>query len=347
MMADTTDDMKPAAKPAKPTRRKPVDAPQGSGLGIEGLGDLSGLLSDPTASSGDASAGSGKAAEIAMELIEEDPHQPRTHFDQASLEEMAGTIALRGVKTPISVRPHPDHGGRFIINHGARRFRASGIAGKTMIPAFVDGDYTESDQVIENLQRDALTAREIAEYIGRELAKKVKKGDIAKAIGKSNAYVTQHAALLDLPDPIAEIFQSERCRDVTLINELVGLYKKHPESVTDWLGDEEQEITRGTVRLLKEFLASGGSDGDEGGDGEGEGGQEPEPAAPKEKEEKEADPDKLKKAIVIVQHDGRPGRLLLNRRPSNEGASWIKYDDDGSEFEADLTEVRLISVIEG
>lgn len=341
-MADPTDEKKPAAKPVK-SRRKPEDAPEGSAFGAGALGDLSGLLGG---SSRKAEAGAGKASEIAMELIEEDPNQPRTTFDPASLEEMAGTIALRGVKTPISVRPHPDQEGRFIINHGARRFRASGIAGKTTIPAFVDADYTEADQVIENLQRDALTAREIADFIGRELAKKVKKGDIAKAIGKSPAYVTQHAALLDLPDPIAEIFQSERCRDVTLINELVGLYKKHPEGVTEWLADEEQEITRGTVRLLKEFLTSGSSEGE--GDGEGEGDTPPaEPEPKKEKEEKEPDPEKLKKAIVTVEHDGRPGRLMLNRRPSREGVSWLKYDDDGSEFEAELGDVRLLSVIEG
>lgn len=348
-MADQNDETMPAVKPAKPVRRKPTSAPQGSGLGVEGLGDLSGLISDPTPSSDTTGNPSGKASEIAMELIEEDPHQPRTHFDQASLEELAATITLRGVKTPISVRPNPERDGYFIINHGARRYRASGIAGKTTIPAFVDGDYTEADQVIENLQRDALTAREIAEYIGRELAKKVKKGDIAKAIGKSPAYVTQHAALLDLPDPIGEIFQSERCRDVTLINELVGLYKKHPEGVTDWLADEEQEITRGTVKLLKEYLTSGGSSDAEGeGEGDGEGEKEPPAPAPKDdKEEKEPDPEKLKKAIVVVQHDGRPGRLLLNRRPSSEGVSWMKYDDDGSEFEADLGDVRLISVIEG
>lgn len=339
-MADQSEN-KPAAKPAK-ARRKPEDAPQGSAFGAGALGDLSGLLAG---SSSDSEPSTGKASEIAMELIEEDPNQPRTHFDQSSLEEMAGTIALRGVKTPISVRPHPEHEGRFIINHGARRFRASGIAGKTTIPAFVDADYTEADQVIENLQRDALTAREIADFIGRELAKKVKKGDIAKAIGKSPAYVTQHATLLDLPDPISEIFQSERCRDVTLINELVGLYKKHADGVTEWLADEEQEITRGTVRLLKEFLNSGA--GDDEGEGEGEGGTEPEPTPTKEKPEKEADPDKLKKAIVTVEHDGRPGRLMLNRRPSREGLSWMKFDDDGSEFEAELVDVRLVSIIEG
>lgn len=338
-MADQTDNKKPAATPAK-GRRKPASA----GQGITGIGDLSALLDDPKPSP----LAAGKASEIAMELIEEDPNQPRTMFDPQSLEEMAGTIALRGVKTPISVRPHPEQDGRFIINHGARRFRASGLAGKTTIPAFVDADYTEADQVIENLQRDALTAREIADFIGRELAKKVKKGDIAKAIGKSPAYVTQHATLLDLPDPIAEAFQADRCRDVTLINELVGLYKKHPEGVTEWLAGEEQEITRGTVRLLKEFLTTGGLDGEEQGEGEGDGDTPPaDPEPAKEKEEKEADPDKLKKAIVTVEHDGRPGRLMLNRRPSREGVSWMKYDDDGSEFEAELGDVRLVSIIEG
>lgn len=346
-MADLTDETKAVEKPAR-ARRQPVEHPQGSGLGIESMGDLSGLLSDPTPDNGPGNGATtgARAAEIGLDLIHEDPNQPRTHFDQGSLDEMAGTIAQRGVKTPISLRPHPTAEGEFIINHGARRYRASMQAGKTTIPAFVDPDYTEADQVIENLQRDALTPREVAEFIGRRLAAKAKKIDIAKEIGKSPAFVTQHAALLDLPDPIADAFQSGRCRDVTLINELVGVHKKHPEGVTEWLADEKQEITRGTVRLLRDFLGSRGSEGE--GDGD-EGGQAPpeEPPAPAEKEEKEVDPDKLKKAVVTVEHDGRPGRLLLTRRPSREGVSWMRYDDDGSEYEAELGEVRLVSVIGG
>lgn len=342
-MATPTDETKTAEKPGK-ARRKAVEPVKGSGLGIEAMGDLSGLLGHPTAAEG-AGQGAGKAIEIALDLIDEDPNQPRTIFDQASLEEMAGTIKSRGVKTPISLRPNAESEGRFIINHGARRYRASGLAGKTTIPAFIDSDYTEADQVIENLQRDNLTPREIADFIGRELAKKVKKIDIAKKIGKSPAFVTQHATLLDLPDPIAAVFQSDRCRDVTLINELVGLHKKHAPAVVAWLADEDQEITRGAVKLLREDLESRDAPpADE--DGEGDDTQPEEPAAT-EKEPKEADPNKLKKAIVTVEHDGRPGRLLLNRRPSREGASWMKYDDDGSEFEAELGEVRLISVIEG
>ena len=326
--------------------------PQTSGLGLDSMGDLSALLDAPT-----VSANGGGPLMLDMELIDEDPYQPRTEdnpgFSDESLNEMAASIKLRGVKTPISVRDNPDAPGRYIINHGARRFRGSKRAEKTAIPGFIDNDYNEADQVVENLQRNELTAREIADYIGRELAKGVKKGDIAKAISKSPAFVSQHVTLLDLPDPIAEAFNSGRTKDVTVINELVTAYKKKPEEVTDWLGDENQEITRGSVKLLRDFLedkrkheqedggADDGADDEGGGDGQAEGSDA------KKKNEKPADPDKLKKTIVQVQHNERPARLILNRRPPAEGFAWLKYDDDGQEFEANLSSVTLVALVEG
>ncbi|HQV16563.1 MAG TPA: transcriptional repressor KorB C-terminal beta-barrel domain-containing protein, partial [Denitromonas sp.] len=62
---------------------------------------------------------------------------------------------------------------------------------------------------------------------------------------------------------------------------------------------------------------------------------------------KEVDPDKLRRAIVHVQHDGRPARLILNRRPPVEGHAWLKYEDDGHEFAADLAQVQLVALLEG
>ena len=242
------------------TPAKPAKAPAAA---LTGFGDLSALLSSPDAGAAVGGA-SGGPIELDLDLIDEDPNQPRTEdnpgFTEESLEEMAVTIRDRGVKTPISVRENPDAPGRFIINHGARRTRASKrpTAGKKTIPAFIDDDYNEVDQVIENIQRNDLTAREIANFIGRELAKKRKKGDIAKSIGKSASFVSQHVTLLDLPDPIAEAFNEGRCKDVTVINELVTAHKQSPEEVTEWLEDQEQEITRGSVKLLREFLDGGG-----------------------------------------------------------------------------------------
>jgi ParB family chromosome partitioning protein len=324
---------------------------QSSGLGLGEMGDLSALLDTPS-----AVANSGGPLLLDMELIDEDPHQPRTEdnpgFSEESLNELAASIRLRGVKTPISVRDNPSAPGRYIINHGARRFRGSKRADKKEIPVFIDNDYNEADQVVENLQRNELTAREIADYIGRELAKGIKKGDIAKSISKSPAFVSQHVTLLDLPDPIAQAFNSGRVKDVTVINELVTGYTKKPDEVTHWLGDENQEITRGSVKLLREFLDEKRKYEQEESspayvEEEVVGELQIEASDTNKKGENPPNPQKLKKTIVQVKHNDRPAQLMLSRRPPAEGFAWLKYDDDGQEIEASLSDVTLIALVEG
>lgn len=332
-------------------------------LGLEKMGDVSAHLASPK-----NAANMGGPLELDIGLIDEDPHQPRTRnnpgFGDESLSELAASIRLRGVKTPISVRDNPHAPGRYLINHGARRFRASKRADKTTIPGFIDNDYNEADQVVENLQRNELTAREIADFIGRELAKGVKRGEIAKSISKSPAFVTQHAALLDLPDPIAHAFNSNRVKDVTLVNELITAFKKKPLEVTHWLEDKNQEITRGSVKMLREFLESKQQRQEEQQEEEPEDmsdsivmltGMTQADAAHSEqalradarKEEKALEPDKLKKAIVQVRHHERSARLILDRRPPAEGFAWLKYDDDGQELEVNLSSVTLVALLEG
>lgn len=64
-------------------------------------------------------------------------------FPEDQMQKMAESIKERGVKTPISVKPHPTEQGKWLINYGARRFRASIMAGKDTIPAFVDNDHDD------------------------------------------------------------------------------------------------------------------------------------------------------------------------------------------------------------
>lgn len=345
-----------------------------SNLGLAGLGDLSDLLN-----TSEAINNNGRPIDLDVNLIDEDLNQPRTEtnpgFSNESLNELATSIRLRGVKTPISVRHNPDADGRYIINHGARRFRASKIAGKETIPGFIDNDYVDDDQVIENLHRDDLTAREIADHIGRKLAKGMKKGEIAKAICKSPAFVTQHVALLDLPDPIAIVFNNGRVKDVTTVNELVTAYKNDPEEVEIWLSDENQELTRTSVKLLREYLEENrknskndnlGEEIDESVPTDVNANDDNDAKTPQniididdiddntklDKNKKvdstaETDTDKFKKSIVLVEHNGRNARLLLAKRPSEIGYGWLKYEDDGEEFEASLKAVVLIKIMEG
>jgi len=321
---------------------KPIMA----GLGLDSLGDLSDLLNQPV-----MDGKTNGPLQLSLDLIDEDPNQPRhadnPGFSKESLAELAETIEDRGVKSPISVREHPKVEGRYIINHGARRFRASRIAGKDSIPAFIDNDYSEADQVIENLQRN-------------ELTKGKKKSEIAREIGKSPAFVTQHVVLLDLPDPIATAFSTGRANDVTVINELVKDYKKNPEQVRLWLADESQELTRGSVKLLHEFLEDkriqdAGEVNDSNtvdalpGKTDAETGEseQDQTSSDAKKIVKLDDPEKLKKAIIHVNHDGRLARLILTRRPPADGWAWLKYEDDGHEFEAELTTVQLVALLEG
>lgn len=287
---------------------------------------------------------------LALSLIDEDPHQPRTDdnpgFSSQSIAELAATIQLRGVKSPISVRDHPTRPGRYLINHGARRFRASRVAGKTTIAAFVDNDYNEVDQVIENLQRNQLTAREIADYIGRELAKGIRQHEIARSIGKSPAFVTQHIALLDLPEPIALAFTSGRASDVTTVNELVTAFKTNPREVTDWLQDNDgQDITRSAVKLLRAFLKEKQHQTDVFSDIGIKSTDADVPTGEDSHLEVPHLPQRLGRAVLQVRYQRRTAQLLWHRRPVEKGYAWLKYEDTGEEVEAPLADVKLVALL--
>ena len=323
--------------------------------------------------------------DLDLSLIDEDPHQPRREdnpgFSEEKLNELAKSIARRGVKTPISVHNHPEKPGRFIINHGARRFRASKIAGKKTMPAHIDNDYTRTDQLTENLLREGNTPLEIATAIGEFLKRGMKKKEIAENIGKTAGYVTQYSSLLKLPKSIATAFRNNRITDVTIIYELVQLHHDHPEEVDTWVNDESQEFTRGSMKYLRIYLAHKRAESELspdmlGGDidlytgGETEQAQDASRSSihpvsssnSSETDEEEgslveknsgknaghpATPSKFKKAIVKVLHNNRVARLILDRRPPAEGYAWLKYEDDGYEFEAALRDVQLTAILEG
>ena len=309
------------------------------GLGLAKITNLSSLLRDKP-----ASAGSGPML-IVLDMIDEDPEQPRSFnnpgFASESIEELAETIKLRGVKTPISVRIHPDSEGRYVINHGARRFRASKMAGKTTIPAFIDNDYSSGDQVIENLQRNGLTAREISNFIGREMAMGKKNSDIAKSIGKSPSFVSQHVTLLDLPEPIADAFNAGRTNDVTVINELVTSYRKQPKEVNAWLQEETQEITRSSIERLRGFMEEQRlrDEGEEDSEGDDHSNR-------KSKQNKKAAGAKQEKKLSLhVLHGKRPALLVVTKKPTSRGKAWLKFED-GQESEEELSRVTLVALSE-
>ena len=146
---------------------------------------------------------------LPLACVIEDPTQPRTEFDADELTKLSEDIARRGVQAPIAVRPAVE--GIYQIIHGARRFRASGMAGLPTIPAIVQPDevaFDDYSQVLENTQRDNLTALDIARFIQKRKALGESNSQIARNLSEKPEWVTYHLALIDMPPEIQQAYDT-------------------------------------------------------------------------------------------------------------------------------------------
>jgi len=195
----------------------------------------------------------GKPLELPIDDIQEDDGQPRKEFSEEKMAEMAASIKLRGVRQPVSVRPHPEKSGKWILNFGARRLRGSKLAGKTTIPAFVDDTSDDFDQVIENENRDNLKPMELALFIKGKLDEGVKKAEIARRLTRPASTITELLALIDAPDCIEQAYRSGKCTSPKTLYELRMLHSKFAQQVQTWCENTE-EITRKGVSDLSAQL---------------------------------------------------------------------------------------------
>ena len=172
-----------------------------SGLG-RGLQALLGEQTGPSASSGqEAPARAGGVREIEIGRIRPNPNQPRVQFKEEAIDELADSIAERGVLQPILVRPHDDG---FEIVAGERRWRAAQRARLHTIPALVreiDDSTAAEIALIENVQREDLNAIEEAEGFRQLIVRHGHTQDnVAKLVHKSRSHVANLLRLLDLPE---------------------------------------------------------------------------------------------------------------------------------------------------
>ena len=199
---------------------------------------------------------SGRPMLLPLDGIDEDPEQPRHEFDANGLLELAATIRDRGVRQPISVRPNPQQVSRWVLNFGARRLRASKLAGLTEIPAFIDTTADNYDQVIENEQREGLKPLEIALFVQKRLASGDNQAEIARRLGKSRQYVTLATALIEPPDWLLDAYRQGRCKGMTELYELRRLHGEHAERVEAWAANGEPMTRERIASLKRELLQS-------------------------------------------------------------------------------------------
>jgi len=139
-------------------------------------------------------------ASVSLDKIRPNPQQPRRYFDAEALAELAASVATRGLLQPIIVK-REENG--FLIMAGERRYRAAQLAGLRVIPVLIRDDDPMEVAIIENLQREDLSALEEAEGLGALIDEYGYTHEtLAELIGKSRPYVSNTLALRRLPEHI-------------------------------------------------------------------------------------------------------------------------------------------------
>lgn len=195
-----------------------------------------------------------RVEELPLDWLMPDAGNPRTHFDEAEMAELAASIEARGVLQPVIVRPK-NADGKHVIRMGERRYRASLAAGKKTIPAIIseagEGADALADQIVENDQRAGLSPVELALGIERMLTEGMSQAEIAKALGRSKQFVSLYAAYGEMEPYLREAIAKAPIR---VLYDLHRAARKHPLEVRAFVsgfGERGVTLAEGT-----KFIAS-------------------------------------------------------------------------------------------
>jgi len=191
---------------------------------------------------------------VALAAVEPNPEQPRRHFAEDKLAELAASILERGLLQPIVVCRRPAGGYQLLA--GERRFRAAQLAGLDRLPAVVrDGGDALEIALIENLQREDLEPLEEAEALATLIERHgYSHREVADLLGKSRPYVSNTLALTRLPDAVkSDLHQEGR----TFSREVLMGIARQPDAeaaVTLW---NRLKLEAMSVRQFREERLSG------------------------------------------------------------------------------------------
>jgi len=200
----------------------------------------------------------GPGAEIVhlnVEALSPNEHQPRHHFDQAALEELAASIKSQGLIQPVLVRPLGEQG-KYEIVAGERRWRASRMAGLRSIDCIVrqlDDSESMAIALIENLQREDLNPMEEARALSQIKDHfEITQDELADKIGKSRPAVTNSLRLLRLPDAVQTMLENGNL-SAGHARALLGLSETSDMEDVARIVIEKKLNVRATEELIKKF----------------------------------------------------------------------------------------------
>lgn len=304
----------------------------------------------------DVAAGSttdGRPLMVALDLIDEDPDQPRREFSEEDLQSLAASIRVEGILQPIVVR-RSQQPGRFVIVMGARRYRAAKLAELAEAPViFQDADVANPyAQMIENIQRDDLKASEIARFITARLEAGEKQTEIARRLGKPRDWVSRYGAVPKMPPFLQEMLATSSIR---AIYELYQAWRQDPAVV------EQAVISRDgfTDAEARAFASTVRSPGDEPADRANSGSKRSHAiAAPTLEPARGTDPNKRTPfssrsamgsnakapVIVRVRSGKRRGSLVLDGAAGAGEAFALVAFEDGATEEVAVGALRIEAV---
>lgn len=155
------------------------------------------------------------------ELLYPDPDNVRSEIDPAKIDEMAQSIAERGLIQPITVAPM-DANGRYRIKFGERRWRACkklGVQVRAIVSKSDDVEQVRIDQFIENDQREDLSTADMIRFVTGEVEKGRSLAELARATGRNRTLLTRYQGLAKAPDYIAALFADISMRSAVALSQ--------------------------------------------------------------------------------------------------------------------------------
>ena len=192
--------------------------------------------------------------EVNIKDIRPNPNQPRKHFDETALNELAASIKIHGVIQPIVINEEKD--GKYMIIAGERRWRAAKIAGLETIPAYIR-NFTEKQikeiSIIENLQREDLNPIEAAKAIKQLMEEyKLTQEAVAERIGKSRSVIANTVRLLTLPMEVVDLIEKDKL-SAGHAKVLVGLDDPQEQIKIAYVAVSKKLSVRDIEKLVKNF----------------------------------------------------------------------------------------------
>ena len=258
---------------------------------------LSALLGETPAMPPEAPAATGAPRSVPIEALRPGRFQPRRRFDDEAMQSLVESVREKGILQPILVRPH---GEGWEIIAGERRWRAAQAAGLHAVPVIVqdlDDRAALEIALVENVQRQDLTALEEAEGYQRLIDEfDHRQEDLARSVGKSRSHIANTLRLLQLPVEVRRLLQD---------GALSAGHARALLGAADPLDLARRVVALGLNVRQTEKLAAAAKDA----------------PARKPPPEPDADTRALERSLeqqlglrVNIEHGGRGGKLVLHYR---------------------------------